>query len=64
MELIVGFVIAMILLMALAEQETLAEYSDRMAINRLADRSRKRKAPGLRRPCRYAQAGWRPGKHG
>ena len=57
MELIIEFVIAMILLMALAEQETLAEYSDRMAINRQADQSRKRKAPGLRAQGKYSKAG-------
>ena len=32
-------------------------------INYLADRSRKRKAPGKRRACRYVQAGWRPDPH-
>ena len=62
MELIIGFVIAMILPMALAEQETLKEYSDRMAVNRLADQSRNRKAPSMRPRCRYIQAGWRPGR--
>ena len=60
MELIIAFIIGMILLFLAAQPETLAEYSDRVAINRLADRSRKRKAPGIRRPCRYTKAGWRP----
>lgn len=60
MELIIAFVIAVILLLALAEPETLAEYSDRMAVNRMADQSRARKAPSMRRSCRYVRAGWRP----
>ena len=60
MELIIGFVIAMILLWLLSEPESLADYSDRMAVNRLADQSRKRKAPSMRPRCRYTQAGWRP----
>lgn len=37
--------------------------NDRNWINRLADRSMKRKAPTVRRACRYVRAGWRPG-HG
>ena len=62
MELIIAFIIAMVLLWLAAEPETLADYSDRMHVNRLADRSRARKAPGTRRPCRYVEAGWRPGR--
>lgn len=62
MELIIAFIIAMVLLWLAAEPETLAEYSDRAAVNRLADRSRARKAPGTRKRCRYIQAGWKPGK--
>ena len=62
MELIIAFIIAMVLLWLAAEPETLAEYSDRAAVNRLADRSRKRKAPAMRKRCRYIQAGWKPGK--
>ena len=58
MELIIAFVIAMILLWLAAEPETLAEYSDRMHVNRLADRSRARKAQGVRRQCRYVRAGY------
>lgn len=57
MELIIAFIIAMVLLWLAAEPETLADYSDRMAVNRLADRSRKRKAPTARRGCRYVKAG-------
>ena len=60
MELIIAFIIGMVLLVLAAEPETLAEYSDRAAVNRLADRSRSRKAPGTRRACRYVKAGWRP----
>lgn len=62
MELIIAFIIAMVLLWLAAEPETLADYSDRMHVNRLADRSRARKAPGTRQRCRYIQAGWKPGK--
>ena len=62
MELIIAFIIGMILLVLAAEPETLAEYSDRAAVNRLADRSRARKAPGARKRCRYAVAMYRPGK--
>ena len=62
MELIIAFIIAVILLWLAAEPETLADYSDRMHVNRLADRSRARKAPGARQRCRYAVAMYRPGK--
>ena len=62
MELIIAFVIGMILLWLLSEPESLDEYSDRMHINRLAERSRARKAPGMRKTCRYAKAGWWTGK--
>ena len=60
MELIIAFIIGMILLVLAAEPETLAEYSDRAAVNRLADRSRARKTPGTRQRCRYVTDGWRP----
>ena len=62
MELIIAFIIAVILAGLASQPETLAEYSDRMHVNRLADESRKRKAPGMRRACRYVEAGWRPGR--
>lgn len=62
MELIIAFIIGMILLVLASEPETLAEYSDRMHVNRLADRSRARKAPTARRRCRYTMAMYRPGK--
>lgn len=60
MELIIAFIIGMILLWLAAEPESLADYSDRMHINRLADQSRARKAQGARSRCRYVKAGWRP----
>ena len=62
MELIIAFIIAMVLLWRAAEPETLADYSYRMHVNRLADRSRARKAPAMRKRCRYAVAMYRPGK--
>jgi len=62
MELIIGAVIAVGLIVALAEDEDLSDYADRMEINRMADRSRARKAPGMRPRCRYIEAGWRPGR--
>lgn len=58
MELIIAFIIGMILLVLASEPETLAEYSDRMHVNRLADRSRARKAPAVRKRCRYIKAGY------
>ena len=64
MEFIIGFVFAVALLWLASEPEGLAEYSERVHINHLADRSRARKAPGTRGRCRYAQTGWRPGTHG
>ena len=60
MELILAFVVAVILVILGARPETLAEYSERMHVNRLADRSRARKAPTVRNRCRYIRAGWRP----
>ena len=38
MELIIAFIIAMVLLWLAAEPETLADYSDRMHVNRLAEK--------------------------
>jgi hypothetical protein len=60
MELIFGALIALILVVLAARDEVLGEDNERVWVNHLADESRKRKAPGVRRPCRYAQAGWRP----
>ena len=63
MELIIGFVIAMILVLLGSEEGWLGQDQERAWINYLADRSRKRKPHGTRRRCRYAQTGWRPGTH-
>lgn len=54
-------VIGGIVLVWLSESGRLEDYSDRRRVNKLADRSRKRK-PGIRRACRWAMAGWRPEK--
>lgn len=62
MELIVGFVIAMVLLLLGSEEGWLGEDNQRAWINHLADESRKRKPQGTRRRCRYARTGWRPEK--
>ena len=63
MELIIGFVIAMILVLLGSEEGWLGQDQERAWINYLADRSRERKDQGTRRRCRYAQTGWRPGTH-
>ena len=60
MELIFGALIALILVVLAARDEVLGADNERVWVNHLADESRKRKAPGARRPCRYVQAGWRP----
>lgn len=57
MELIIGFVIAMILLMLAAENETLADMAERRWINYLADQSRKNKPAGARKRSKYIKAG-------
>ena len=62
MELIFGALIALILVVLAARPEMLGEDKERVWVNHLADESRKRKAQGVRRPCRYVQAGWRPGQ--
>ena len=58
MELIFGALIALILVVLAARDEVLGEDNERVWVNHLADESRKRKAPGARRPCRYVQAGY------
>ena len=58
MELIIGFVIAVALLWLASEPEGLREMSERMAVNHLADESRRRKARGVRRQCRYVKSGY------
>ena len=58
MELIFGAVIALILVVLAARDEVLGEDNERVWVNHLADESRKRKAQGARRPCRYVKAGY------
>ena len=58
MELIFGALIALILVVLAARPEMLGEDNERAWVNHLADESRKRKAQGARRPCRYVQAGY------
>lgn len=60
MELIIGALLALILVLIASRAEKLGEDNERAWINYLADESRRRKAQGTRRPCRYVQAGWRP----
>ena len=55
MELIFGALIALILVVLAARPEVLGEDNERVWVNHLADESRKRKAPGTRRPCRYVR---------
>lgn len=59
MELVIGFVIAMALVLLGSEEGWLGEDNERAWINHLADESRKRKPQGARRRCRYVQAGCR-----
>lgn len=49
------FVLVLCVVWWLAEDETLREYSERRAINALADESRKRKP--VKRVCKYSKAG-------
>ena len=58
MELIIALIIALILVILGARAEVLGEDNERAWVNHLADESRKRKAQGARRPCRYVQAGY------
>ena len=55
--LAVVFVLAVVALLLLSEDERLEDLSERRRINALADQSRKRKAPGMRPRCRYIKAG-------
>lgn len=55
--LAVLFVSAGVALILLSEDESLAEMSERLHVNRLADESRKRKAQGMRPRSRYIRAG-------
>ena len=53
------FLVCAILMLFMREKATLADYSERAHVNRLADQSKKRSAPGMRPRCRYIQAGVR-----
>jgi hypothetical protein len=50
------FVLALILI-SLAESESMREYAERHAINAMADRSRRKKPQGMRPRCKYSKAG-------
>lgn len=60
MELFIGIILAALIVILNVEDESLEDMRDRAAVARMADRSRARKAPGMRPRCRYVQAGWRP----
>ena len=51
------FVLGCVALILLADEERLEEMSERRAVNRMADNSRRRKAQGMRPRCRYIRAG-------
>lgn len=48
--------LAICALLPLAESETLAEWSERRHVNKMADRSRRRKAPTMRAKCQWGGA--------
>lgn len=50
------FVLALILI-SLAESESMREYAERHAINAMADKSRRAKSKGMRPRNRYSKAG-------
>ena len=49
------FVLALILI-SLAESESVQEYAERHAINAMADKSRRKKPRGMRPRCKYSKA--------
>lgn len=53
---VVFFVLALILI-SLAESESMREYAERHAINAMADKSRREKPQGMRPRNRYSKAG-------
>ena len=53
---VVFFVLALILI-SLAESESVQEYAERHAINAMADKSRRAKPKGMRPRNRYSKAG-------
>lgn len=61
MELIFGFLIALVMVWLLSEDERLEDAADRRYIRQMADRSRRQKRREKARQ-RYTWAGYRPGK--
>ena len=51
------FMAVILIVWVLAENETLRDYSERRAVNKLADNSRRRKPQGMRPRSRYIKAG-------
>ena len=51
------FLVVMLAVIGLAESESMREYSERRAVNALADKSRKKKAQTMRPRSRYIRAG-------
>ena len=49
------FLAVMLALIGMAETETMQEYAERLHVNRLADRSRKRKPQSVRPRSRYIE---------
>ena len=50
------FMVTLLILVALSEEESVADMADRRAVNKLADKSRQRK-PAVRRSGKYSKAG-------
>lgn len=59
MELMIGFAIAMTLVLLLSEDESLEEAADRRWINQMADRDKRQKRREKAR-LRHTWAGYRP----
>lgn len=51
------FVVAILIMWALAESETLRDFSERQNVNKLADKSRRAKPQSVRPRSRYIRAG-------
>ena len=51
------FVLGVLALILLAQEERLEEMSERRAVNRMADKNRRSKPHGMRPRCRYIRAG-------
>lgn len=56
------FMAVILIVWVLAENETLRDFSERRAINKLADKSRRAKPQTVRPRSKYASVGWRPEK--